>query len=117
MARRFQIRKLVIAVVLLASLVQAFADEPTAAWGNWTRWGDQGDRTYRNPVLPADYSDLDCIRNWRILGHVIDDPDANRPGAELGLHEPPRDVYIKTTGKTTITDTEPFMHILCKYAF
>lgn len=69
-------------------------------WGNWPCWGDQGDGTYRNPVLPSDYSDIDCIRvgsdyyaisstfqyspgvvilhsrdmvNWRILGHVIDD--------------------------------------------
>lgn len=25
-------------------------------------WGDQGDGTYRNPVLPADYSDPDAIR-------------------------------------------------------
>jgi hypothetical protein len=25
-------------------------------------WGDQGDGTYRNPILPADYSDPDAIR-------------------------------------------------------
>ncbi len=25
-------------------------------------WGDQGDGTYCNPVLPSDYSDIDCIR-------------------------------------------------------
>src|ERR1035438_7586752 len=108
MTRRFQIHKLIIAAVLLAGLVQAFADEPAGAWGNWTRWGDQGDGTYRNPVLPADYSDLDCIRvgsdyyaisstfqyspgmvilhskdlvNWRILGHVID--DVTQIGPEL----------------------------------
>jgi len=108
MTRQFQIRKLVIAAVLLASFVQAFADEPAGAWGNWIRWGDQGDGTYRNPVLPADYSDLDCIRvgsdyyaisstfqyspgmvilhskdlvNWRILGHVID--DVTQIGPEL----------------------------------
>ncbi len=63
-------------------------------------WGDQGDGTFRNPVLPADYSDVDAIRvgadyfaisstmqfspgmvvlqsqdlvNWRIAGHVVDD--------------------------------------------
>lgn len=61
-------------------------------------WGDQGDGTYRNPVLPADYSDPDVIRvgddfylvasefhfmgiqvlhsrdlvNWRIIGRVFD---------------------------------------------
>lgn len=62
------------------------------------KWGDQGDGTYINPVLPGDYSDLDAIRvgndfyaisstlqfspgiivlhshdlvNWTILGHVV----------------------------------------------
>lgn len=71
-----------------------------AAWGDWKSWGDQRDGTYRNPVLPGDYSDLDCIRvgsdyyaisstfqyspgvvvlhskdlvNWTILGHAVDD--------------------------------------------
>ena len=70
------------------------------AWGQWATWGDQGDGTYRNPVLPADYSDLDCIRvgadyygisstfqfspgvvilhskdlvNWRTAGHAVSD--------------------------------------------
>ncbi|MDN3656062.1 glycoside hydrolase 43 family protein [Ferruginibacter paludis] len=64
------------------------------------KWGDQGDSTYCNPVLPADYSDLDAIRvgedfyaisstmqfspgmavlhsrdlvNWEIIGHVVND--------------------------------------------
>ncbi len=61
-------------------------------------WGDQGDGTYRNPILPADYSDPDVIRvgddfyltasefhfmgpqilhskdlvNWEIIGRVFD---------------------------------------------
>jgi beta-xylosidase len=61
-------------------------------------WGDQGDGTYRNPVLNADYSDPDVVRvgadfylvasdfhfvgiqvlhsrdlvNWRIIGQVFD---------------------------------------------
>lgn len=78
----------------------AASDQPPAKWGDWPRWGDQGDGTYRNPVLPGDYSDLDCIRvgsdyyaisstfqyspgmvilhskdlvNWSIVGHAIDD--------------------------------------------
>ena len=64
------------------------------------KWGDQGNGTYINPVLPADYSDLDAIRvgndyyaisstmqfspgmvvlhskdlvNWEIAGHVVND--------------------------------------------
>ncbi len=63
-------------------------------------WGDQGDGTYVNPILPGDFSDIDVIRagrdfymmsstmqyspglvilhskdlvNWTILGHVIKD--------------------------------------------
>lgn len=31
-------------------------------WGDWPLWGDQKDGTCRNPVLPGDYSDLDCFR-------------------------------------------------------
>lgn len=71
----------------------------TAVWADSPLpWGDQGDGTYRNPILPADYSDPDVIRvgddfymvasefhfagiqilhsrdlvNWRIVGRVFD---------------------------------------------
>ena len=64
------------------------------------KWGDQGNGTFRNPVLPGDFSDPDVIRvgddyygisstlqespgmviihskdmvNWEIIGHVVDD--------------------------------------------
>lgn len=36
--------------------------QPTA-WGEWPKWGDQGDGTFRNPILPADFSDIDCIEH------------------------------------------------------
>jgi beta-xylosidase len=63
------------------------------------KWGDQNDGTYCNPILPADYSDIDAIRvdseyyaisstfqyspgviilhskdlvNWEVLSHVVD---------------------------------------------
>ena len=82
--------------------------EPTVAWGAWQHWGAQGDGTYRNPVIPADYSDLDCIRvgkdyyavsstfqfspgvvilhsrdlvNWEIQGHAV--ADVTQISAEL----------------------------------
>jgi beta-xylosidase len=75
-------------------------DARAAGWGQWQTWGDQGDGSYRNPVLPSDYSDLDCIRvgldyyaisstfqfspgmvilhsrdlvNWTIQGHAVAD--------------------------------------------
>src|SRR5476651_1897696 len=89
------------------------AKDPIAAetmhvWGDWAKWGDQGNGTYRNPVLPSDYSDIDCIRvgveyyaisstfhyspgmvilhsrdlvNWTIAGHAI--ADLTQIGPEL----------------------------------
>jgi beta-glucosidase len=53
-------RLLILAVLLFlgASSAAAPASEPAPALA----WGDQGDGTYRNPVLKADYSDPDVIR-------------------------------------------------------
>ena len=69
-------------------------------WGDFFHWGDLGNGQYQNPVLPADFSDIDCIRvgddyyaisstfqyspgiviihskdlvNWDITGHVVND--------------------------------------------
>jgi hypothetical protein len=69
-------------------------------------WGDIGDGTYRNPILPGDYCDPDVVRdgdryymitssfqmspgmpilessdlvNWRTIGHAIPDPSALDP--------------------------------------
>jgi beta-xylosidase len=105
-SRRFPMKKPFAAALLAGGLAAGYpvwldaADPAPRKWGDWLAWGDQGDGTYRNPVLPADYSDLDCIRvgadyyaisstfqyspgivvlhsrdlvNWRILGHVISD--------------------------------------------
>lgn len=72
-------------------------------------WGDQGDGSYRNPILPADYSDPDVIRvgddfymvssefhfmgiqvlhsrdlvNWSIVGQVYDRLDMDPKYAEM----------------------------------
>ncbi len=80
------------AAITLAGLVPAIAAAQPLAWG------DQGDGTYRNPILYADYSDPDVVRvgddfylvasdfhfvgiqvlhsrdlvNWRIVGQVFD---------------------------------------------
>ena len=77
-----------------------FTVPATADTGNRGAWGDQGDGTYKNPVLPGDFSDPDVIRvgndyffitstfqyspgmavmqskdlvNWRYLGHCVSD--------------------------------------------
>ena len=89
-----------------AAIISPAHAEPSS-WGDWPKWGDQKDGTYRNPVLPGDYSDLDCIRvgsdyfaisstfqyspgmivlrsrdlvNWRIIGNVVDDVTRIGPG-------------------------------------
>ena len=76
-----------------------FAPE-TKVWGDWTAWGQQPDGTYMNPIIPADYSDLDAIQvgkdyyaisstmqfspgmtilhsrdlvNWEFAGHAVSD--------------------------------------------
>ncbi len=88
-------------VLLAASAVQADV-------GNRGSWGDQGDGTYKNPILPGDFSDPDVIRvgsdfflitstfqyspgmailqskdmvNWRYAGHCID--DVSKLGASM----------------------------------
>ena len=69
-------------------------------WGRWKAWGEQPNGLYLNPIIPSDYSDIDCIRvgedyyaisstfqfspgmtvlhskdlvNWRICSHAITD--------------------------------------------
>ncbi|MCJ8208416.1 glycoside hydrolase 43 family protein [Mucilaginibacter sp. RS28] len=88
--------------VFLLAVVNVYSQpqQTPVTWGNWLTWGDQGNGTYHNPVLPGDYSDVDCIRvgtdyyavsstfqyspgfvvlhskdlvNWKILGHVVND--------------------------------------------
>ncbi len=103
-------RKIAFAGITAAILciTSTFGQTQQAAplWGNWTQWGDQRDGTYRNPIVPGDYSDIDCIRvgndyytvsstfqyspgfiilhskdlvNWRILGHVVNDVSVISP--------------------------------------
>lgn len=89
----------------LAGVAAGVDPKPAALAG---AWGDQGDGTYVNPILPGDFSDLDVIRvgedffaitstlhlspgmmvmaskdlvNWRIVGHAV--PDVLRIGPEM----------------------------------
>lgn len=93
----------IVSIVLTALVsLKCFSQTDTMPriWGEWKTWGDQGDGTYVNPVLPGDYSDIDCIRvgndyyavsstfqyspgfivlhskdlvNWKILSHAVND--------------------------------------------
>lgn len=86
--------------MLLIACTLSPINAQTQEWGQWTSWGDIGDGTYRNPIIPADFSDIDCIKvgndyyaisstmqfspgmavlhsrdlvNWDICSHVISD--------------------------------------------
>ena len=86
-------------MILWAGMVALGSPDPKPAELKGA-WGDQGDGTYVNPILPGDYSDLDAIRvgsdyyaisstmqfspgmvilhsrdlvSWRILGHAVED--------------------------------------------
>ena len=52
--------RMLIATLAVSAILPSTAQDNV--WNGGGRWGDQGDGTYRNPVLPADFSDLDCIR-------------------------------------------------------
>lgn len=94
-----QIMRAFATIILLLASSNIFAQQTE-------KWGDQGDGTFRNPVLPADFSDPDVIRvgndyygisstlqeapgmivihsidlvNWEIIGHVVDDVSVLSP--------------------------------------
>ncbi|MBP3714070.1 MAG: glycoside hydrolase 43 family protein [Phocaeicola sp.] len=91
--------KHILFVFLCFFSINAFSQSLTD-WGKWTQWGEQENGTYLNPIIPADYSDIDCIRvgddyyaisstfqfspgmtvlhskdlvNWRICGNAVKD--------------------------------------------
>ena len=98
-----------VCLMLLFSLFFSFIyGQTTRQWGNWTTWGEFQDSLYQNPIIPSDYSDIDCIRvgddyyaisstfqfspgmtilhskdlvNWRICGQAV--ADLTQIGPEL----------------------------------
>ncbi len=97
--RRFLSSSCLIALVV-AAVCSSIGGRAWGDVGNMGSWGDQGDGTYKNPVLPGDYSDIDVIRvgsdyymisstfqfspgvivlksqdlvNWTIIGHAVSD--------------------------------------------
>lgn len=55
-------RHRVIAILCAVSSLLSAPAQERQTWGMWLNWGDQHNGTYLNPVIPADYSDIDCIR-------------------------------------------------------
>ena len=53
--KRLFLLQLILSTAVLCGMAQR-------TWGQWDKWGEQPDGTFMNPVLPSDYSDLDCIR-------------------------------------------------------
>ena len=55
--RILKILLLIFSVLVFSSIFNA----ALAGVGNTGPWGDQGNGTFANPILPADYSDPDAI--------------------------------------------------------
>jgi beta-xylosidase len=99
---KFMIRILFIGIFFatMSQCLTGQTEKGSRRWGDWHNWGDFGNGFYNNPVIPADYSDVDCIRvgpvyyavsstfqyspgmvilrsedlvNWSIIGHVAKD--------------------------------------------
>ena len=57
------LKQFLLIIILTTTLTSLRGQEnQNPQWNTWDTWGDQNNGIYRNPVLPADYSDLDCIR-------------------------------------------------------
>ncbi len=92
-----KIRIITSIIITLWTVSSSIAQKP---WGYWQQWGEQSDGTFQNPIIPADYSDLDCIKvgddyyaisstmqyspgmtilhskdlvNWEIIGNAVAD--------------------------------------------
>lgn len=92
--------KRIVTMMLFVACIISGSNAQSQEWGLLTSWGDVGDGTYRNPVIPADFSDIDCIKvgndyyaisstmqfspgmavlhsrdlvNWEICSHVVSD--------------------------------------------
>ena len=50
-------KRIILSVFAACTAMSAMAQSPVV-----TTWGDQGNGTYVNPILNADYSDPDAIR-------------------------------------------------------
>ena len=100
--------KILIWLIGILSAYSVTAQDLHQEWGTWEHWGEQPNGTYRNPIIPADYSDLDCIKvgseyyaitstfqfspgmtvmrsidlvNWEIISHAV--PDITQITSEL----------------------------------
>lgn len=54
--------KYLLSIICCVCFHVCLSGQQSVEWGHWVNWGDQGDGTYMNPVIPSDYSDIDCIR-------------------------------------------------------
>lgn len=91
---------IIVALGMLLTAEGVAAQAQQTEWGKWERWGEQPDGSYLNPIIPSDYSDIDCIRvgddyyaisstfqfspgmtmlhskdlvNWEICGNIVGD--------------------------------------------
>lgn len=54
--------KLLLVLIVGTWIGTALPAQESRAWGEWIKWGEQSDGSYLNPIITADFSDIDCIR-------------------------------------------------------
>lgn len=54
--------KVYLAILFCLFICDSSRGQGIPQWGNWNAWGEYQDSLYRNPIIPADFSDIDCIR-------------------------------------------------------
>ncbi len=121
---RIKYLKFIFVVCMTISLSFDALSQVERKWGDWTKWGDQKDSTYLNPIIPSDYSDIDCIRvgddyyaisstfqfspgmtllhskdlvNWEICSNIV--ADLTQIGPELSwkrMNRPARGIWAGT---------------------
>jgi beta-xylosidase len=108
----FKNKKMCVYIEQIAAFVviacTAFFCPASANIGNTGAWGDQGNGTYMNPILPADYSDPDAIMvgsDYYLVSSTL-----QLSGAVVVLHS--KDMvnwqtigYVSTNPVTDFTDT------------
>ena len=113
--------KFTFAALLLLLPVLSLAQPSPKPSALKTLWGDQSDGTFVNPIIPADFSDIDAIRvgddyyatsstfqfspgeiilhsrdlvNWSILGHAVNDVTRIGPQMNWDTIEPLRPRHL-----------------------
>lgn len=50
--------KVYLAILFCLFICDSSRGQGIPQWGNWNAWGEYQDSLYRNPIIPADFSEI-----------------------------------------------------------